>query len=76
MSTVVAAVVLLILHGLDGHEIRINPTQVTSLHSAIPDKSKKMLTDEVGCVVGLTDGKFASVIETCEVVEEMLEAAR
>lgn len=64
---------LVMLHSIDGHDVAINPAQVTSLHAARPGEPNKLLTDQVACVVGLTNGKFVSVIEHCDVVRRLLE---
>ncbi len=56
---------LLVLHALDGQEITIAPYQVTSLRAHRPDKPNALLTDDANCLVGLTDGKFVTVKETC-----------
>ena len=73
-----AAVVLLLLHAADGHEIRVNPEHVTHLHAARPGApaKDKIFSDNVKCLVNLADGKFVTVIEPCEVVQKMLEQAR
>jgi hypothetical protein len=69
-------VVLILLHGPGGHEIRINPEQVTSLRAAKPGEDNKFLTEGAHCMVSLTDGKFVSVVEPCEAVQQMLETAK
>lgn len=71
----VIAVVLILLHGPDGREIRINPQQVTSMRAASGDHNE-LLTDSVRCMVSLADGKYVSVVEPCETVQKMLEETR
>jgi hypothetical protein len=34
-----------------------------------------LLTKDVHCVVGLSDGKFVSVIEPCDLVRKLIEEA-
>lgn len=68
-----AASVLVALHGPNGHEILINPDAVTSMHSAIPGQKNRQFTDEVRCMINTSDGKFLSVVETCERVRELLK---
>lgn len=73
---IVAAVValhLVVLHSLDGREVHIAPEQVTSLHASKDDVPNKNIAGAVRCVVGLTDGKFVSVLERCDEVKRMLE---
>jgi hypothetical protein len=64
---------LVLLHGPNGHEILVNPATVTSMHSAIEGKPNELLTDAVRCLINTSDGKFLSVIETCETVRELME---
>jgi hypothetical protein len=73
---VVAALPLLlnfvVLHRTDGQEVAINPPQVTSLR-APAGPLDHLAPHGAHCVVGLTDGKFVAVIETCRTVQQMLE---
>jgi hypothetical protein len=71
-----AAAILLLLHGPDGHEIMLNPRQVTSLHAAMPGQKNKQFTDGVHCLVNTADGKFISVIETCEEINRAITQPR
>jgi hypothetical protein len=64
---------LVVLHSIEGHEVTISPRQVTSLRAAIPNKSNALIQEDVRCVVGLTDGKFVTVIESCAEVRARLE---
>lgn len=72
-----AAAVVIILHGPDKHEIRVNPRQVTALHSPKvgAKKDDKLFSDNVNCLVNMTDGKHVAVIETCVHVEQMIQEA-
>jgi len=67
-----AAVVLLLLHGPDGHEIIVNPAAVTSMHAAVEGAPNKLVTNEVRCLINTADGKFVSVVESCEAVSVMI----
>jgi hypothetical protein len=64
---------LVVLHTLDGREVSVNPSLVTSLHASKEDEENKLLIEGVRCVVSLADGKFVSVSETCDVVRKLLE---
>lgn len=70
---VTAGLVLLVLHGPNGHAITLNPQQVTSLHAAVPGQKNQQISDAVKCLINTTDGKFVSVIETCDDVRRMIE---
>lgn len=67
---------LVVMHTVDGREVSINPKQVTSLHGAKDGQGNQLLTGDVSCVVGLTDGKFISVAESCDAVRKLLEGAK
>lgn len=73
---VLAAIVLIVLHSLDGFEIIINPEQVVILRpssEAAKGTPNQLIVTGVRCIVGLSDGKFVSVIETCEQVRVLIE---
>lgn len=74
MTLVVA--LLLLLHGPTGREIRLNPHSVTSLHMAEKQGRNQAITDAANCLINTTDGKFISVVETCEAVSRMIDEAR
>lgn len=76
MMELIAATVI-ILHGPDRHEIRVNPRQVTALHSPRPGAKKgdKLYDESINCLVNMTDGKHVAVIETCVHVEHLLHEA-
>jgi hypothetical protein len=40
------------------------------------DPGDKPFTEDVECVVGLTHGKFVTVVEHCDAVRKLLEQAR
>jgi hypothetical protein len=73
---ILATVVLLVLHGPNGHEITLNAQQVTSLHAAIPGQPNRQFTDKTRCIVNTTDGKFISVVETCDEVSRAINEPR
>lgn len=70
--TPATALTLLVLHALDGQEITIAPHQVTSLHAQRPDKANRLLTNDASCLIGLTDGKFVTVKETCAEIRGLI----
>jgi hypothetical protein len=65
------AVALVLLHAPDGHGILINPDSVTSMHAAIAGQKNKNISEQVRCLVNTSDGKFVSVIETCDRVRDL-----
>jgi hypothetical protein len=64
---------LVVFHSVDGHEVAINPAQVTTMYAAKDDQENRLFVDSVRCVIGLTDGKFVTVAENCNVVKRLLE---
>lgn len=67
--------VFVLLHRADGQEVAVSPQHITSLRST-PGSLSKQFSHEVRCLVGLDDGKFVSVIETCSAVKRLLEDAK
>ena len=67
-----AIALFIILHRVDGGEIIVNSAQITSLRST-PGSLKGQVTGPANCLVGLTDGKFAAVVESCAQVKHLLE---
>jgi hypothetical protein len=70
------ALQLVIFHTVDGHEVAINPAQVTNMIAAKDDQDNKLFTNSVRCVINLTDGRFITVAESCDEVKRRLEAAK
>ena len=70
------AVQFVVFHTVDGHEIAINPAQVTSMYAAKDDQDNKLFVNSVRCVIGLADGKWQTVAENCDEVKRRLEEAK
>ena len=69
---VAAATTLMLLHAPGGREIRVNPKTVASMHATMPGQPNAYVAEEAQCLINLTDGKFVSVVETCERVQELM----
>lgn len=71
----IGAVTLIVLSGIDGHEVRVNPSQIAALHSPRPDVSadKRLYSEKANCIISLADGKNLQVVESCFVIQRMLE---
>lgn len=66
------AQVLLVLHSLSGAVIEVNPSQITHLRN--PELTKDhSFTDKARCMVNMADGKYITVLETCEYVRRAIE---
>jgi hypothetical protein len=73
VGVLAAALQLIVLHQADGREIAINTAQITSLYAALPGRPNRLVAPGARCLIGLADGKFASVIETCAAVRRLIE---
>jgi len=69
---------LVVLHRVDGGEVVVAPSHITSMHSKAPTSAQnKLVTGEARCIVWLADGKQLIVLEPCETVKRLMdEAAR
>lgn len=68
-----AALYLLVLHRADGGEVLVNPAQIVTLHGPTPAGTPaRLFTGAVRCAIGLSDGKWLSVVEPCEAIRERL----
>ena len=75
MNTVVA-LLLVTLTQADGAKVAVNPQYVVKLYptkEAMGAGKNQMVVGGAKCVVTMADGKFMSVLETCEVVKLKLE---
>jgi uncharacterized protein YlzI (FlbEa/FlbD family) len=61
---------LIVLHGLDGHEVDINPNEITVMRGK---EQGKHLPPTAGCAISMVDGKFVAVTETCNEVRQKIE---
>ena len=62
---------LIIVHAPGEHsEIAISVNQIASIHST--RKHNRELTEETRCAIATTDGRYISVIETCEQIKHMM----
>jgi hypothetical protein len=62
---------LLTLQAMDGHYIHVNKTAIVSVSE--PRVVGKLGTDKFNCIVGLVNGKYVAVIETCDSVQKRLK---
>ena len=72
----VAGFYTVILHRVDGGEVVVVPSHVTSMHARAPTGGQnKLVTQEARCVLWLADGKLLSVLEPCDVVKKLMNEA-
>jgi hypothetical protein len=67
------ALALVLLHGPAGHQIYVNPESVTTMTEALPGSKNKHIVDTAKCLLNTTDGKFISVVETCDEVRALFQ---
>ena len=63
----------LLLQVLDGSEVYVNPVQIVTIRT--PQANGQMAAN-VHCIVNFTDGKFVTVVETCDAIRERLRTGR
>lgn len=66
------SMVLIILHTLSGAEIAINPKLIVSMRASVPDKVNERIAPSANCLINMTDGKFITVVESCNKVRELM----
>jgi hypothetical protein len=72
LQGLIVATGLIVLHAPDGHEVFVNPDEVTVLHQKL-GAGKDTFTANASCLVNMTDGKFITVVETCLTVLKALD---
>jgi hypothetical protein len=66
-----AAYIFLVLHVPGGREVTIELDEIVSMRES--EGKNEHFVDKVHCMINTTDGKFISVIETCEQVREKIK---
>lgn len=64
---------LLELQAADGHRVTLNAAEVTYFREP---RDADHFVKGAHCLVFLTDGRFISVVETCDVVEQKFQEAK
>jgi uncharacterized protein YlzI (FlbEa/FlbD family) len=62
---------LLLLQAMDGHQIHVNKDAIVTISE--PRTIGRLGTDKFNCVIGLTSGKYITVVETCDSVRKRLK---
>jgi hypothetical protein len=74
VTALLVGLALIVLHRVDGGEVLVAPTHVTSMHSKAPTSAQnKLVTHEARCVLWLADGKQLLVLEPCEKVKNLMK---
>ena len=61
---------------LDGRHVLINRQAIVTVGGARTDKGQKVLTDKATCLITLVDGKFITVVESCDAINRRLQDRR
>lgn len=74
MISVLAQLILIIVHSPDGHVIQLNPSQIIAMRAA-KSSPNKLITHQVKCAIHTVDGHFIGVVETCARVRDLIGQA-
>ena len=58
---------------LDGREVMINPKAIVTIGGPRASTEQQLLTDKATCLVTLVDGKFVTVVESCDTIRQRLQ---
>ena len=58
---------------LDGRHVLINRHAIVTI-GARASTEQQLLTDKATCLVTLIDGKFVTVVESCDAIRQRLQA--
>jgi uncharacterized protein YlzI (FlbEa/FlbD family) len=61
------------VHTIDGREVLINRAAIVTVGDARKDGGQRVITDRATCVVTLVDGKFVTVVESCDTLRQRLK---
>jgi hypothetical protein len=64
---------LVLLHGVDGKEIWVNPESVVSMRGP---SGQKLLPEGAKCMLSMVDSHFLSIRESCSEAKEAFERAK
>jgi uncharacterized protein YlzI (FlbEa/FlbD family) len=68
---VIATLQWIVLHGLNGREIVLNPNGITVMRGR---EDGRHIAPGGECAISMSDGKFVTVTETCDEVRAKIEA--
>ena len=68
------AIELVELSGLDNEQIEVNPAAVVAIRS--PRQKNRIMAPAANCALLTTDGRFISVLESCDEVRRRLGGAK
>jgi len=63
----------LVVHTIDGRDVLINKQAIVTIGGARKDGGQQVLTGKATCLVTLVDGKFVTVVESCDTLRQRLK---
>lgn len=77
-ALILARIVLIVLHNVDGGEVTINPEHVVALQhtSEAAGKPNTLIAGGHKCVISLSNGKMVSVVEDCGMIRQAINEAQ
>lgn len=72
--TMLVFVFMIILHDPNGLTISVNPSEIATLRET-RGKDATLIHESVRCVVGMSNGKWVSVVEPCDQIREAMKQA-
>jgi hypothetical protein len=67
---------LVVFHAPDGHEVYVNPAEITILHQKLNTNRQGNFVESASCMINTSDGKFVTVIEDCIKVLDSIRGAQ
>jgi uncharacterized protein YlzI (FlbEa/FlbD family) len=69
------AIVLIMLHDVDGHETLVNVDHIVSLHSTSETTGQRntLVAKGIRCMVGMSNGSRIAVKEDCTTVRQAIQ---
>jgi hypothetical protein len=69
-------ITVLMLHTPGDHEIAVVAEKIIAMKGGEGGDKNKYVTGEARCVITTDDGKFLSVVETCEQVRRLIDEGK
>lgn len=61
------------VHTIDGREVLINRQAIVTIGGPRSTTEQQLLSDKATCLVTLIDGKFVTIVESCDAIRQRLE---
>lgn len=61
------------VHTIDGRDVLINRQAIVTVGGPRSPTDQQLLTDKAVCLITLVDGKFVTVMESCDSIQKQLQ---